>query len=133
MTSNELKKKLHGVNIGKKMFGTGNLVFDKQVSVVSSGDLKKALAWAKAQLAWWVYSPRADCNKYHLMLCGRINEWFLLNTSKELPIAVGMVYGYFNGENHFWCYAITENGVVHINYGELETPDNYMGAGSLTP
>lgn len=132
MTSTKLKNLLHSANIGKKLFGTNNLIFDRELSTVSSGNLKAALSWGVEELSWWEYSARADCNKYHLMLCGRANEWLLRNTTKTLPDAIGMVWGMYEGQNHFWMYGKTENGIQLINYGTPALPVSYQGMGSFT-
>jgi len=134
MLASELDKILKANNIGRrKLFGSGNMLFDRDYSVPKHSDFVKARESAAYILGWYEYAAdRADCDNYAFMALGLMMQWFLKNTSYTGAVTVGVVWGVFNDESHMWNDALTDKGFHHVNYGQIVTPQSYKGVGSIT-
>ena len=131
MKASEYNTLLRKNNIGG-IFG-GNKIFDDPLSVVPHEDLSRAEDWADEELSWWTYSTRADCNKFHVMKYGRMNEWILQNPNLPHPPTFSLVYGKFEKRLHMWIAGCSDIRFFTLNYHDIVVPASYHGDGSFTP
>ena len=130
MKASEYNTRLRKNNIGG-IFG-GNLIFDPVLSVIPYQALSAAEDWADEQLSWWTYGSRSDCNKFHLMKCGRMNEWLLKNADLDGPPTLSLVWGKYERQSHMWMAGVSDIGFKTINYHDIVVPGSYRGNGSFT-
>ena len=133
LTKKSLDGLLKGHNIGAKLFGSGNMLFDGNYTVAEHSQFVAATEYARDALNFYNYVPeRDDCDNYAFMWYGRMLEYFSKNAGGNFSRTFGPCWGYFNGEAHMWGYGLTDMGFNHVNYGHIVVPGSYKGIGSIT-
>lgn len=136
MKAKELNKILKDNDLGDDFFDEDNLLFDTDYTPVPTHDVSIAIKYASQKIDWYFtdfdkHYLRADCNRFHWMFAGYMQEWFVRNRSYPSP-AIGMAYGKWEGQMHMWNYMVTEKGLIHINWTHIEKRPNYSGVGSIS-
>jgi len=133
MKSSEHDRALKKYNVGKKFFGSGNLMFDGNFLLTNHEPFIASVEYARNALSFYTYVPeRDDCDNYAFMQYGRQLEYFSRNGGGNFSRTFGPCWGYWNNKNHMWGYGLTDMGFFHVNYGHIVTPDSYKGIGSIT-
>ena len=124
-------KLLQSHGIGKRLFGSGNLLFDPEFYAPKASDFFDGVRHCKAALSGFEYVPHvSDCDNYAFMFFGQMLAYFA-----EIgggPWQFGPVWGTLNRETHAWFFGFPDGELTHVDYGKIITPVSFTGLGSIS-
>jgi hypothetical protein len=135
MDAQQYDARLQSFGIGKRIFGTGNLLFDREYRVIPRDQFERANNEVRMALDFYfkrqIFTDANDCDTFHVVWLGRMREWFL----KHDPLGresytFGITWGTFNNQPHMWGFYVGEE-LCHCNYGKIVTPDTFISKGSI--